>query len=180
MLTGLNLSIFTFASEGGGSIIDVNPGVIFWTVVTFVILMIVLKKLAWKPILTALDQRESSIRESLEKAEKAKEEAEKILLENKERLAKADEESKKLVNKSREYAEGLKEQLLKESKEQAQKIINDATQEIERQRESAFEELKSQVAEIAVEAAEKILKENLNKETQKKIADNYINEITKN
>jgi len=180
MLTGLNLSIFTLASEGGGSIIDVNPGVIFWTVVTFVILMIVLKKLAWKPILTALDQRESSIRESLEKAEKAKEEAEKILLENKERLAKADEESKKLVNKSREYAEGLKEQLLKESKEQAQKIINDATQEIERQRESAFEELKSQVAEIAVEAAEKILKENLNKETQKKIADNYINEITKN
>jgi len=173
MLIGLNLSILAFASEGGGSIIDVNPGVIFWTVVTFVILMFVL-------ILTALDQRENSIRESLEKAEKAKEEAEKILLENQEKLAKADEESKKLVHKSREYAEGLKEQMLKESKVQAQKIVNDATLEIERQRETAFEELKSQVAEIAVQAAEKILKENLNKETQKKIADIYINEITKN
>lgn len=180
MLIGLNLSILAFASEGGGSIIDVNPGVIFWTVVTFVILMFVLKKVAWKPILTALDQRENSIRESLEKAEKAKEEAEKILLENQEKLAKADEESKKLVHKSREYAEGLKEQMLKESKVQAQKIVNDATLEIERQREAAFEELKSQVAEIAVQAAEKILKENLNKETQKKIADIYINEITKN
>jgi len=180
MLTGLNLSILTFASEGGGSIVDVNPGVIFWTVVTFVILIFVLKKVAWKPILAALDQRENSIRESLEKAEKAKEEAEKILLENQEKLAKADEESKKLVHKSREYAEGLKEQMLKESKEQAQKIVNDATLEIERQRETAFEELKSQVAEIAVQAAEKILKENLNKETQKKIADIYINEITKN
>ncbi len=180
MLTGLILSISAFSSEGGGSIIDVNPGVIFWTVVTFIVLMIVLKKFAWKPILTALDQRETSIRESLEKAERAKEEAEKILLENKERLAKAEEESKKLVNKSREYAEGLKEQMLKESKVQAQKIVNDATLEIERQRESAFEELKSQVAEIAVQAAEKILKENLNRETQKKIADIYINEITKN
>jgi len=180
MITGLTLSFFAFTSEGGGSIIDVNPGVIFWTVVTFVVLMFILKKVAWKPILSALDQRESSIRESLEKAEKAKEEAEKILLENKERLAKADEESKQLVNKSREYAESLKEQMLKESKDQAQKIVNDATLEIERQRESAFDELKSQVAEIAVQAAEKILKENLNKETQKKIADNYIKEITKN
>ena len=180
MITGLNLLIFAFSSEGGGSIIDVNPGVIFWTVVTFVVLMLILKKVAWKPILTALDLRESSIRESLEKAERAKEEAEKILLENKERLAKADEESKILVNKSREYAESLKEQMLKESKEQAQKIVNDATLEIERQRETAFEELKSQVAEIAVQAAEKILKENLNKETQKRIADNYIKEITKN
>ena len=180
MLTGLNLLIFVFASESGGSIVDVNPGVVFWTAVTFIILLLILKKVAWKPILAALDQRESSIRESLEKAEKAKEEAEKILLENKERLAKADEESKKLVNKSRKYAEGLKEQMLKESKEQAQKIVNDATLEIERQRETAFEELKGQVAEIAVLAAEKILKENLNKETQKKIADNYINEITKN
>ena len=180
MLTGLNLSILTFASEGGGSLVDVNPGVVFWTVVTFVILLLILKKLAWKPILTALDQRENSIRESMEKAEQAKEESEKILQANKEKLAQADEESKKIVNKSREYADGLKEQMLKESKEQAQKIINDATQEIDRQKEAAFEELKSQVAEIAVEAAEKILKENLNKETQKKIADNYINEITKN
>jgi len=180
MLTGLNLSILTLASEGGGSIIDVNPGVIFWTVVTFVILLIVLKKVAWKPILAALDQREASIRESLEKAEKAKEESEKILQANQEKLAKADEEAKKLVNKSRQYAEGLKEQMLKDSKEQAQKIITDATLEIERQKETAFEELKSQVAEIAVKAAEKILKENLDNETQKKIADNYINEITKN
>jgi len=180
MLTGLTLSIFAFTSEGGGSLVDVNPGVVFWTTVTFILLLLILKKVAWKPILTALDQREASIRESIEKAEKAKEEAEKILLENKERLAKADEESKKLVNKSREYAEGLKEQMLKESKEQAQKIVNDATLEIERKRETAFDELKSQVAEIAVQAAEKILKENLNKETQKKIADNYINEITKN
>ncbi|MCH8941322.1 MAG: F0F1 ATP synthase subunit B [Bacteroidetes bacterium] len=180
MLTGLNLSILIFAFEGGGTIIDVNPGVIFWTIVTFVILMFILKKVAWKPILTALDQRESSIRESLEKAENAKEEAEKILLKNQEMLSKADEESKKLVNKSRKYADGLKEQMLKESKEQAQKIVNDATLEIERQREAAFEELKSQVAEIAVQAAEKILRKNLNMETQKKIADNFINEITKN
>ena len=180
MLTGLNLSILIFTSEGGGTIIDVNPGVIFWTIVTFVILMFILKKVAWKPILTALDQRETLIRESLEKAENAKEEAEKILLKNQEMLSKADEESKKLVNKSRKYADGLKEQMLKESKEQAQKIVNDATLEIERQREAAFEELKSQVAEIAVQAAEKILRKNLNMETQKKIADNFINEITKN
>jgi F-type H+-transporting ATPase subunit b len=178
MLLSLNLALI--AEEGGTSLVSVSPGLIFWTVITFVILLFVLKKVAWKPILTALEQREAAIRESLEKAEKAKEEAQKVLDENQANLAKAEEESKKIIEQSRAYAEKLKEQMMQESKQQAQKIVSDASEEIERKKESAFNELKNQIAEIAVQAAEKILKENVNKEINKKIVNDYISEITKN
>jgi F-type H+-transporting ATPase subunit b len=180
MLLNIILTFLVLAEEGNSSLVSVSPGLIFWTVITFVILLIILKRVAWKPILTALDQRETAIRDSLEKAEKAKEEAQKILDENQVKLTKAEEESKKIIDQSRAYAEKLKEQLVQESKRQAAKIISDASEEIERKKESAFNELKTQIAEIAVQAAEKILRENINKETNKKIVNDYISEITKN
>lgn len=180
------LAISTFAflalsSEGGGgSLIDVNPGLIFWTVITFVLLLVLLRKIAWKPILTALDQREAAIKESLDQAEKAKNEAQQILYENQASLSKAAEESKKIVEQGRLYAEKLKDQMLKESKEQAQKIIDEASAEIQRKKDEAFGELKTQVADLVIQAAEKVLGETVDKNLHKKIADKYINEITKN
>lgn len=180
-MLGYILSIIALVvEEGGGSLIDVNPGLIFWTVITFILLLLILRKVAWKPMLAALDERETAIKESLEKAEKAQEEAQKVLKENEAKLAKAEEESKKIIDQSRSYAEKLKEQMLEESRQQAKSMIDDATEEIDRKRDAAFNELKSQVAAIAVDAAEKILKENLDKDKNKKIVDSYINEINKN
>ncbi len=174
-----SLVILALASEGG-SLIDVNPGLIFWTAITFILLLLILKKLAWKPILSALSQREDAIKDSLEKAEKAKEEAQKILQENRASIAKAEEESKKIIEQSRAYADKLKEEMLKDSKVQAQKIIEDASSEIERKKEETFNELKTKVAEIAIQAAEKILSENLNKDSNKKLVDKYLDDITRN
>ncbi len=174
-----SLMILALASEGG-SLIDVNPGLIFWTAITFILLLLILKKLAWKPILSALSQREDAIKDSLEKAEKAKEEAQKILQENQVSIVKAEEESKKIIEQSRAYADKLKEQMLKDSKEQARKIIEDASSEIDRKKEETFNELKTKVAEIAIQAAEKILSENLNKDSNKKLVNKYIDEITRN
>jgi F-type H+-transporting ATPase subunit b len=179
MITGFILSVITLAEEGG-SLISVEPGLVVWVFVTFVALLLILKKFAWKPILSALDQREAAIRESLEKAETAKEEARKILEANEANLAKAEEESRKIIGQSREYAEKMKQQIIQESRTEAKKIIEDASSEIERNKQSAFDELKTQVAEIAIQAAEKILRENLDKQTQHKIVDKYISEITKN
>ena len=176
------IKVYTLAvlASEGGSLVDVNPGLIIWTVVTFVLLLFVLKKIAWKPILTALDKREDAIKESLEKAEKAKEEAQKVLKQNEAAIVKAEEESKKIIEQSRTFAEKLKDQIIKESKEQARKIVEDASLEIERKKEAAFDELKDQVAGIAVLAAGKILGEKLDEEMHKKIVNKYINEIRKN
>ncbi|NWF87984.1 MAG: F0F1 ATP synthase subunit B [Ignavibacteriaceae bacterium] len=181
MLATNVLAMLALSSEGGGgSLVDINPGLIVWTAITFLLLLFILKKIAWKPILSALEQRETAIKESLEKAEKAKDEAQRILNENKANLLKAEEESKKIIEQGRIYAEKLKDQVLKESKEQAQKLIQDASAEIERKKEAAFSELKSHIADLVIETTEKVLGETVDKSVHKKIADKYINEIAKN
>lgn len=175
------LALVISETEGGsGGLLSISGGLAFWTTLTFILLLLLLSKFAWKPILNALKQREDAIKDSLEQAEKAKDEAKKILAENQSSLAKAEDESKKIIEQSRVFADNLKEQLIKESKLQAQKIIEDATSEIERKKSAAFDELKNQIAEIAVNAAEKILRENLDQEKNKKLVDKYINEISKN
>jgi F-type H+-transporting ATPase subunit b len=179
MLTQITLAVI--ASEGGnGGLLDVNPGLMIWTVITFIILLLILKKVAWKPILTALDKRESDIKESLAQAEKARDDAKQILEQNQANLAKAEEESKKIIEQSRTYAESLKDQLIKDSKEQAKKIVDDASSEIQRKKDAAFEELKGQIAEIAVSAAEKIIRESLDAQKSKQVIDKYLNDVKKN
>lgn len=173
----LLLLAFNEGAEKGGSPLDVNPGVILWTVVTFIFLLLVLKKIAWKPILNSLNEREMFIKDSLEKAEKAQKDAEKLVAENKVNLSKADEEAQKIIEQSRELAEKLKTQILEESKVQAKKMILDATSEIERKNTEAFKKLKDQVADIAVNAAEKILRENLDKEKQVKLVNKYLDDL---
>lgn len=179
MLTNLIIGVLA-SGDGGGTLLDVNPGLIFWTAITFIILVLVLKRVAWKPILTALDNRAKGIEDSLNRAEQAKEEAQRILEENQATLSKAEEESKKIIDQSRIYADNLKEQMLKESKDQQQKIIEDASAEIERKKNAAFEELKNQIADISIIAAEKIMKENIDADKNKKIVEKYLTEISKN
>ena len=179
MLTHLIIGVLA-SGDGGGTLLDVNPGLIFWTAITFIILVLVLKRVAWKPILTALDNREKEIADSLNKAKQAKKDAQKILEENQASLAKAEEASKKIIDESRGFADNLKNQMMRESKEQAQKIIEDASAEIERKKNAAFEELKNQIAEISIIAAEKIMKENIDADKNKKIVDKYLTEISKN
>ncbi|MGE5680840.1 MAG: F0F1 ATP synthase subunit B [Bacillota bacterium] len=182
MLAMFNLAFIALqeAEEHKGGLLDVNPGLIFWTVITFVILLFILKKVAWKPILGALEERETFIKDSITRAETARNDAEKLLEENKANLARAEEEAQKIIAQGREFSEKLKAQMLAESKEQARKMIEDATAEIKRKNVEDFEALKSQVAQIAVQAAEKILRENLDKEKQEKLVNKFIDELPKN
>ncbi|MBU0560397.1 MAG: F0F1 ATP synthase subunit B [Bacteroidetes bacterium] len=180
MVSMLNIALIAFASGAQGSLLDVNPGLIFWTVITFVLLLLILKKIAWKPILSSLSERENFIRESLEKAEAAQNETQKLLEENKSRLAKADEEAKIIVAQSKEHAQSLKTQILDQSKQEAKSMIDAAASEIERRNQEAFNSLKEQVASIAVEAAEKILRETLDKDKKQNLVDKYMKDLSKN
>lgn len=176
MLSLSNLAVLGLS----GSLLDVNPGLIFWTVITFIFLMLVLKKFAWKPILNSLNERENFIKESLEKAEKAQKEAEELFEKNKVNLENAEAESQKIIVQGRDYAEKLKSQILDDAKDDAKKLIGKAALEIERKNQEAFNNLKSEIAEIAVKAAEKIIKENLDDKKQSKIVDEFINDLSKN
>ena len=177
-----NLLILAFFNEAekAGSPLDVNPGVIIWTLVTFLFLLFVLVKIAWKPILKSLNEREKLIKDSLENAENARKDAERMIAENKANMQKAEEEGQKLIEQSREYAEKLKNQILDESKVQAKKMIDDAAVEIQRKNADAFNKLKDQVADIAVQAAGKIIKENLDKDKQVNLVNKFIDDLSKN
>ncbi|MCX6149401.1 MAG: F0F1 ATP synthase subunit B [Ignavibacteriales bacterium] len=182
MFANLNLALIALLSEGEkkGGLLDVNPGLIIWTVITFVLLLLILKKFAWKPILGALDEREKYIKDSLEKSERARDEAEKLLLENKANLARAEENAQKVLAQARDMAEKLINQKTAETEVKVKKMMEDAGAEIKRKTDESFETLKNQVALIAIEAAEKILNENLDKEKQAKIVNKFINELPKN
>ncbi len=176
----LLLVVLVSSGESSGSPLDVNPGLMLWTIITVFLLFLVLSKLAWKPILKSLNERENLIKESLEKAENARKEAEKLIAENKINLQKAEAEAKKIVDQSKEYAEKLKAQILEESKLQAKKMIDDAQKEIERKQAEAFMKLKEQIADIAISASEKILRENLDKEKQIRIVSKYLDDLRSN
>ncbi len=177
-----NILLFVSNEPGGkkDTLLSVEPGLMIWTILIFIILVVILKKYAWGPLLKSLHDREQGIKDSVEKAEYLKQEAEKILEENKKLLAKADEESRKILNESKQLADKLRTDLMGKANEDAQKVIQQAKAEIEREKVSALNELKDEIANLAVQAAGKIIDENLDQNKQKKIIDDFINQIPKN
>lgn len=156
-------------------------GLFIWNIVIFLLLLIILRKLAWKPILKSLNEREKGIADSLATAEKIKVEMAQMKSENEAILAKAREERAQLLKEARE----TKDKMINEAKEQAKleagKIIADAQAAIEQQKMAALTEVKNQVGTLVVEVAEKILRRQLeNKSEQEKYIRQLSNEVKLN
>jgi F-type H+-transporting ATPase subunit b len=103
-------------------LLNVEPGLIIWTVITFVLLLIVLRKVAWGPILVALEQREHTIRSSLEEAQRARQEAEQLLAQHQQMLTDANREVGRLLEQGREEAENLRISLTEQAREEARRL----------------------------------------------------------
>jgi F-type H+-transporting ATPase subunit b len=160
--------------------LEINPGLILWTIITFVILLFILSKTAWKPLVDALQAREQSIREALHKAEEAKKESERMLAENKSALAKANEETARILKEGRELAEQMKDGIVARAHESAKAMMAHAKGDIQREKETALLQLKNEVADLAINAAEKILEETLDESKQKKLIDKVLQKLPKN
>ncbi|CUT03778.1 F0F1 ATP synthase subunit B [Candidatus Chrysopegis kryptomonas] len=158
--------------------LEINPGVAIWTIITFLILVAILKKVAWKPIIDALTQREDSIRKALEDAQKAKEEAQRLMEENKRNLARAEEEVQRIIREGRETAERIRAEILEKARKEADMMIERAREEIERHREQAMLQLRAQVADLAIEVASKLIGEVLNEQKHRKLVEKYLQEIS--
>lgn len=182
MFNQLMLASAVAASEGGEKVglLYVDGGLAFWTVLTFLLLLLILGKFAWKPILSALSEREKSIAESLSAAEKAREDAKKLMEENRKVMAAAEEEAKNFRMTARKEAEEAKNQLIEDAKVHAKNIVDAAAADINRLRQDAISDIQSQVAELSVAIAEKIIKKNLDPNSQKQIISDYINDIGRN
>ncbi len=160
--------------------LDVNPGLIIWTIVTFLCLLFVLRRYAWKPLMNSLEKREHDVRSSIERAEQARAEAEKLLEEHRKQLQRAEEEGKRLVTESRSLADKLKEEIIEKANQQSRRMVEQAKEEIDRDKESALAQLRGEVANLAISAAEKILDETLDEPKQRKLVDSYLKELPKN
>jgi F-type H+-transporting ATPase subunit b len=160
--------------------LQLNPGLIIWTALTFGVLLVVLRAYAWKPVLNNLQAREDTIRQSLERAEEAKREAQRILDENNKNLAKADEMAQQVLREARELAEKVRSESVSRARTEGDKLLDRAREEIERDKQLAMTELHGLVAELAIKAAEKILSETIDEAKQKKLVENFINSLGKN
>lgn len=158
--------------------LDIHAGPIIWTIINFFILLVLLRMLAWKPILAALERRKAAINEALDRADVAKAEAERILADNRATMHKAEEEAQRVLRESREYAERIRSEAGEKAQDEARKMIEQAHEEIDRNRQQALNELRGEVASLAVGAAEKILNENLDRDRQTKLVDDFLKQTS--
>ncbi len=160
--------------------LDPNPGLIAWTIVTFILLVLILRRYAWKPILKALQEREAHVQATIERAEEARREAGRLLEENQRQLERAEEEGHRIMTESRALGEKLKEEIIAKANQQTQRMVEQAKEEIDRDKQAALTQLRSEVASLAIKAAEKILDETLDEGRHRKIVDGYLHQLPKN
>lgn len=168
------------ASEGGGGgLTDINLGLTLWTIVLFALFAFVLTRFGWGPLLHLIEEREKSVREGVEGAEKANAEALALLEKHKEMLREAGRERDEIVKRALKEAEQLRSDLQAKAKGEADQMLERAKEQIEREKNQAILDLRSQVADLAIEAAAKIVTSSLTPEAQRKLVADFIAAIPK-
>lgn len=156
---------------------DIHPGLIIWTIVTFLILLLVLKRFAWKPILEALEKRELTIKESIAEAQRARQEAQRLFEDYQQKMKVAHQDAQRIITKAREEAERLKEEILNEARGEAQTYQERARRQIEQETRAALMAIRAEVAEWAILAAEQVIRRKLTPEDHTRIAKEIAEEL---
>ena len=149
-------------------------GLIFWTLIAFIIVFLILKKFAWKPILKSLKDRETSIADSLATAERVKAEMAQLQSENEALLAKAREERALLLKEARETRDKMVNDAKEQAKVEGNRMIAEAQQAIQQQKMAALTDVKNQIGNLVIEVAEKVLRRELNNPAEQ---ENYIKQL---
>jgi F-type H+-transporting ATPase subunit b len=162
-------------------ITEFSIGLFFWQAVVFVLLLLLLRKFAWKPILNAVNEREQGIKNALDSAEKAKLEMANLQADNEKLLQEARAERESMMKEARE----IKTKMIADAKEEAQaeanKVIANAQAAIQNEKKAAVAELKDQVASLSLEIAEKVVKAELSgKDKQLKLVEDMLKDATLN
>ncbi len=150
-------------------------GLVFWSIVTFGILLLVLRKFAWNPILGAVDERETGIKNALEAADSARKEMENLKADNERILNEARAEREAMMKDAREIKNKMVSDAKEEAQDQAAKIIAQAQEAIENEKRAAMAELKNHVAALSIDIAEKVVREELsNKDRQLELVESML------
>jgi F-type H+-transporting ATPase subunit b len=159
------------------SFTEVKPGLIFWTLVTFILVAFILRSRAWGPILSLVEEREKQIAASVEAAKKERAEAEKLLADQKAAIGLARQEAADMMRKSQAEMERFKEQLMAEARKKAEEELESARKQIQEEKNKAVGEVKGMAVELALHAAEKLLGEQLDDAKHRKLAEQFLAEL---
>ncbi len=156
-------------------------GLLFWMVVSFFIVLLILRAFAWRPILKALTEREMTIQERLDVARKAKKELAELEFGNERIIALAKTERANMLKEAQETKNRIIEEAKEEARKEAGKIMEQTNKRIEERKKEAEEDIKNQIASLSIQIAEKVLKERLSDDQrQKEYINSLVNEITIN
>ncbi len=158
-------------------LLSADPGLIVWTIVTFVLLLGILWKFAWNPILGALDARERAIQSTIEDAERLRAESEKVLEEHKKRLAEARQEGNRVLDEARQAGERMKQDIVEKAREEGTQMVARAERQIQLETEEAVQKIRAQAADLALLAAERVLGRALNEADHRRLADDAVAEL---
>ncbi len=155
-------------------IMDLNPGLTLWTAITFLVLIVVLSKYAFGPIVKMLDERERTIRDAIDQAKKEREEAERLLASQKESLLKAQREAAEIAKRNQQEMEAFRVQLTAQAKKEADELVSTARKQIVEEKSKAIGELRAEVADLAIGAASRIVRSSLDDKAQRQLVDEYV------
>ena len=158
-------------------LVQLNPGLYIWTIVIFLILLWLLAKFAWRPLLAALEQRQESIRRSLDDAAKAKLELERLQTESHRILAEARSEAESIVARTREDANRLRDEMRQRAQQDAANIVKNAEKQIELETNRALQQIRHEAVDLSVAIASKLLQRNVSKADNERLIEETFRQL---
>jgi F-type H+-transporting ATPase subunit b len=158
-------------------LVQVDPGLYIWTIVVFLILLGLLAKFAWRPLLEALDKRQESIRRALDDAAKAKQELERLQVESQRILAEARGEAESIVARTREDANRLRDEMRQKAQQEAANIVKNAEKQIELETARAIQQIRHEAVDLSVAIASKLLQRNVSKEDNERLIEDTFRQL---
>jgi F-type H+-transporting ATPase subunit b len=159
------------------TLVQPDPGLFIWTVITFLVLLGLLAKFAWKPLLGALDSRQETIRKSLDDAQKAKEELERLQAQSAQMLRQARLDADAIISKTYTDAEKLGEELRQKAREESEGIVKNAQRQIQNETGRALQEIRREAVDLSVTIASKLLERHVSKEDNARLIDETLKQI---
>ena len=158
-------------------LVQLDPGLFLWTILTFLVLLGALAKFAWRPLLQALSTREETIRQSLADAEKARAELERLNRESETIIRQARVEAEQIVGASRADAERLRGELREKARAEADGILKNAERQIQLETARALQQIRTEAADLSVAIASKLIQKNLTKEDNERLIQETLAQI---
>ena len=158
-------------------LVQPDPGLFIWTIVTFLVLLTVLAKFAWSPLLAALETRQNAIRKSLDDAQQAKQELERLNAESAQILNRARVDAEAIITGSRSDGDRLREEIRAKARTEADHIVKNAERQIQLETSRALEQIRKEAVELSVMIASKIIKRSLTKEDNERLIDEALKQV---